>query len=542
MAIRDSVVVDPLKTLFGGGATAGLTDGQLLERFATRRGEDAELAFTALVTRHGPMVWGVCRGLLRNPHDAEDAFQAAFFVLARKAGSLRQPELVGPWLYGVALRTARQVKAGNERRRRREAEAAMSGAKVAADAGGRELTPSVREEIETLHEEIDRLPERYRTAIVLCDLQGLTHEEAARRLGRPVGTVSARISRARDRLKGRLSRRGVALPGGVLATAVATGQASAMPAALAGSTTKIAMSVSMGLTAGTVPASVAALSQGVIKTMFLTKIKTVMVTLILAGAAAGSVAVVAQQGSAPRVDAAAEQPSEAAPQKSPTTVTDKAEPREAELIVRSAANLRKIARGIHAYLDTNKRFPPPAIYSANGKPLLSWRVAILPFIGEKALYDQFKLDEPWDGPHNQGLLKLRPKVYAPVVNRSQPTESTYYQGFTGKRAFFEGKNGIALVEGRNPFPEIPDGTVSTLMVVEAGATVPWTKPEDLQYAPDQPFPKLGGQFKEGFVALTADGSTRFINRSIDPKILHAIITRNGEEVINNAAIGETIAP
>ncbi|WP_406695574.1 sigma-70 family RNA polymerase sigma factor [Singulisphaera sp. Ch08] len=536
-------MADPLKTLFGGGAVAGLTDGQLLERFATRRGKDAELAFTALVTRHGPMVLNVCRGLLRNSHDAEDAFQAAFLVLARKAGSLRQPELVGPWLHGVAHRTARQVKSGNERRRRREAEAAMSGTRVTGDAGGRELMPSVREEIETLHEEIDRLPERYRTAIVLCDLQGLTHEEAARRLGRPVGTVSARISRARDRLRGRLSRRGVALPGALLATTMATGQASAMPATLADSTIKIAMTVSMGLTAGTVPASIQALSEGVIKTMLLTQIKTVMATLIVAGAAAGSMAVVAQQDSTPRVDAPATRKSaEAASAKSSETKTDSAEPRETELIVRSAANLRKIASGIHAYLDANKRFPPPAIYSVAGKPLLSWRVAILPFIGEKALYDQFKADEPWDGPHNKTLLEKMPMVYAPVVNRSRPTDLTFYQGFTGKGAFFEGTNGIAMVEGRNPFPEIPDGTVNTLMVVEAGKAVPWTKPEDLLYMPGHPFPKLGGQFKDGFVALTADGFTRFINRAIDPKILNALITRNGEEVISIADLGEGITP
>lgn len=546
MAIRNSVVVDPIQTLFGGGAVTGLTDGQLLERFATRRGEDAEIAFTALVARHGPMVFGVCRSLLRNPHDAEDAFQAAFLVLARKAGALHQPELVGPWLYGVAHRTARQVKAGNERRRRREAEAAMPETKVAIDAGGNVLTPSVREEIEALHEEIERLPERYRTAIVLCDLQGLTHEEAARRLGRPVGTVSARISRARDRLRGRLSRRGVALPGGLLALAGVTGQASAMPAALADSTIKIAMTVSMGLKAGAVPASIAALSQGVARTMFLTKIETVIATLLLAGAAAGSVAVVAQQASPPRnppqVNGPAQKSSEEAPAKTPEPETQKQEPREAELIVRSAANLRKIARGIHAYLDANKRFPPPAIYGADGKPLLSWRVAILPYIGEKALYDQFNLDEPWDGPHNKPLLEKMPKVYTPVMSQSRPTDATYYQGFTGKSAFFESKRGIAMVEARNPFPEIPDGTSNTLMVVEAGNAVPWSKPEDLHYMPGQPIPKLGGQFKNGFVALTADGATHFIDRSLDSQILNAIITRNGGEIINSTNLGEGITP
>jgi RNA polymerase sigma factor (sigma-70 family) len=546
MMTKRSDVVAQIQTLFGGGASAGLTDAQLLERFATRRGEDAEQAFTALVARHGPMVLGVCRGLLRNPHDAEDAFQATFLVLARKAGSLRHPDLVAPWLYGVAHRTSRQLKAGNERWRRREVEAAMSGARPAVGEGGGELKPLVREEIEVLHQEIERLPERYRTAIVLCDLQGLTHEEAARRLGRPVGTVSARVSRARVRLKGRLSRRGVALPTAVVTAAVATRQASAMPATLVDATVKVAMTVSGGLTAGTVPASIAVLSQGVLTSMFLTKLRTMAATLLLAGAAAGSVAVVAQQSSppnaAPRVDRAPEKDSAAPPAQAADPGPGEAAPREAELIVRSAANLRKIAGGMHAYLDANKRFPPQAILSAEGKPLLSWRVAILPFLGEKRLYEQFKLDEPWDGPHNKALLEKQPKVYAPIATPAQPTQSTYYQGFTGKSAFFEGAKGIEMVDEVNPFPEISDGTVSTLMVVEAGTPVPWTKPEDLPYVPGQALPKLGGQFKDGFVALTADGATRFIRRSIDLRTLNSMITRNGGELLNGEDMGEGITP
>ena len=280
--------------------------------------------------------------------------------------------------------------------------------------------------------------------------------------------------------------------------------------------------------------------------MFLTKLKTISATVLLAGAAAGSVAVVAHQGSpprpAPRVDGAEQKTSGASPSQAAESGSDGDSPREAELIVRSAANLRKIAGGIHAYLDANKRFPPPAILSAGGNPLLSWRVAILPFLGEKALYEQFKLDEPWDGPHNKALLEKMPRVYAPVVTPSRPMQSTYYQGFTGKGAFFEGAKGIAKVEGRNPFPEIPDGTVSTLMVVEAGTPVPWTKPEDLHYVPGQPLPKLGGQFKDGFVALTADGFTRLIKRSVDPKIFDAMITRNGGEIINSEEMGEGITP
>ena len=200
MVIMRSAVSGQLQTLFDVGVVAGLTDCQLLERFLARREKEAEPAFAALVTRHGPMVLNVCRSLLRNPHDAEDAFQVTFLVLARNAGSLRCPDRLGPWLYGVAHRTARQVKARDRRRRRREMNAAMFGTRPEVD--GHDFTVEIGEEIEALHEEIQRLPAKYREAIVLCDLQGETHDEVARRLGRPVGTVSSRLSRARERLRG----------------------------------------------------------------------------------------------------------------------------------------------------------------------------------------------------------------------------------------------------------------------------------------------------------------------------------------------------
>jgi len=304
MVIMRSAVLGQLQTLFDVGVVAGLTDGQLLERFLARREGEAEPAFAALVARHGAMVLSVCRGLLGNPHDAEDAFQVTFLVLARNAGSLRCPDRLGPWLYGVAHRTARQVKVRERRRRRREMKVAMSGSRPAVDVGGHDFKLETREEIEALHEEIQRLPARYREAIVLCDLQGETHEEAARRLGRPVGTISARLSRARERLRGRLSRRGLALPAGVLAGSMTSSHASLMPAALVDSTIKVAMTISVGLTAGAVPASIAALSEGVSKSMFLTKLKTISAIVLLAGAAAGGVAVVARQSSPVRTDAA----------------------------------------------------------------------------------------------------------------------------------------------------------------------------------------------------------------------------------------------
>ncbi len=246
-----STVASDLRAIFDGGMVAGLTDVDLLGRFTSGSPEEAEPAFAALVARHGPMVLAACRGMLASPHDAEDAFQATFLTLARKASAIRQPELVGSWLHGVACRTARRLREKDARRRRNEVEASMSRASEKTAA-------SDREAITALHEEIDRLPERYRSAIVLCDLNGLTHREAGRRLGRPTGTISARVARARERLRDRLLGRGSAFPGGVVGAVRLPG----LPAPLANATVRIAMEASSA-PAATIPPAVASLAQEV---------------------------------------------------------------------------------------------------------------------------------------------------------------------------------------------------------------------------------------------------------------------------------------
>jgi RNA polymerase sigma factor (sigma-70 family) len=179
-----------------------LSDGRLLERFV-RTGDGA--AFAAVVRRHGPMVLGVCRRVLGNDQDAEDAFQATFLVLARKAGSLSRPELLGNWLHGVAYRTARHARARTARRLRREREAAMSEARNDPQQA---LAQELRQ---LLDQELAHLPEKYRAPLVLCYLQGKTHHEAARLLGWPPGSMSYRLARGREMLHRRLSRRKLAL-------------------------------------------------------------------------------------------------------------------------------------------------------------------------------------------------------------------------------------------------------------------------------------------------------------------------------------------
>jgi RNA polymerase sigma factor (sigma-70 family) len=239
-----------------------LTDSQLLECFLARRDE---AAFAALVRRHGPMVLGVCRRVLRNHHDAEDAFQATFLVLARKAGALRSRELVGNWLHGVAYRTALRARAMTVRRRAHEQRVRE---RPRPDDGWQELLP-------LLDQELDRLPERYRVAVVLCDLEGMTRREVARQLGVPEGTLSGRLTRARRLLARRLARHGLAVSGGALGAALAADRASAgVTATLAAATARAAVpAAGRALTAGMVPARVVALAEGVVKTMFLSKLK-----------------------------------------------------------------------------------------------------------------------------------------------------------------------------------------------------------------------------------------------------------------------------
>ncbi len=210
-------LVRQIGSLFDGGSVAGLTDCQLIERFNHQRDTTGEAAFAALVTRHGPMVLHVCRQLLGDRHHAEDAFQAVFLVLARKARSIRDPDLLGNWLYGVALRTARKAKAQLARRRKNEEGDAMrrpgSGPSFVVEpmVEPADYPILAREQAEALYSEIDRLPGPFRQTVVLCYLEGLTLDEAARRLRCPAGTVRSRLARACDKLRRGLTRRGVSL-------------------------------------------------------------------------------------------------------------------------------------------------------------------------------------------------------------------------------------------------------------------------------------------------------------------------------------------
>jgi RNA polymerase sigma factor (sigma-70 family) len=259
------------------GPGSDLTDRQLLERFALQHDE---AAFAALVRRHGRMVLGVCRRVLRHEQDAEDAFQAAFLVLARQTGAVRKGEAVGSWLFRVAYRAALKMRAAA--RKRRLVERRAPAVPRAAD-----LTEMPLWELRAiLDEELRRLPEKYRAPAVLCYLEGNTQEEAACRLGWTLRAVKSRLERARQLLRTRLGRRGLALSGGLLGACLAENAlAAALPSTLVNGTARGALcfAAERAAVAGPISKAAVAVAEGVIRTMALTKAKTLATVLLVLG-------------------------------------------------------------------------------------------------------------------------------------------------------------------------------------------------------------------------------------------------------------------
>ena len=271
---RASAIRRDLGRLFEGQSVAGLGEVQLLERFVERRDEPA---FAALVSRHGPMVLGVCRRLLADPHDVEDAFQATFLVLVRRASSLRSSDRLGPWLFGVARKVAARMRSDRTRRRGFESSRAVA---IAQPSGVDDLRGELGR---ALIEEIDRLPASLRHPIVLCCVEGLTYDEAATQLGSTGPTIRGRLSRDRERLRARLTRRGFAPTLGGLGGLLTTGAARAVvPSRL------LLLTISQASKAGVVPAAIEALVEGVIRTMIVTKSKFLAAALVACGVASSS--------------------------------------------------------------------------------------------------------------------------------------------------------------------------------------------------------------------------------------------------------------
>jgi RNA polymerase sigma factor (sigma-70 family) len=270
-----------IATLWSIGRVGEADDSDLLARFLLERDEGAELAFRTLVERHGGMVLNVCRQVLRDGDDAQDAAQAVFLILARKAGSIRKQGSVAPWLHGVARRVA--VKARCRAAVRGRCEAAVQAVAARPETVSPPPEPSV--DYEAVHAEVARLPERYRTPVVLCYLEGLTYEEAARRVGCPVGTIRVRLSRARDQLRARLERRGlgpaIAVPlfAGLLLADNAC-PAAALSAEWVDAMVRSALASNAGCAAGTASAPALDLSRKVIRSMMLAQLRTGLLCVV----------------------------------------------------------------------------------------------------------------------------------------------------------------------------------------------------------------------------------------------------------------------
>jgi RNA polymerase sigma factor (sigma-70 family) len=301
---RAGTILRHIRELILTQATRNLSDGQLLQHFVTAQ---EEAAFSALMQRHSTLVWGVCRRYLPREHDAEDAFQATFLVLARKAGSIRKGESVGSWLFGVAHRVAMKAKLAASKRRIRESH---SPGRVSEEP----VTGAALHELQArLDTEVDRLPAKYKAPFVLCCLEGKSRAEAAAELGWKLGTVATGVARARNLLRRRLARRGVRLSAGLAALTLTTSAARAgCPAWLASATLKAALLVAAGKSAaGVVSAQAAVLARTSLQTLFTTRLKIATVLLLLVGLGAGAVAHFALAAKQPGVkQAEAEKPSD----------------------------------------------------------------------------------------------------------------------------------------------------------------------------------------------------------------------------------------
>jgi RNA polymerase sigma factor (sigma-70 family) len=293
---HERLAAPDLERIFQGETVAGLSEWQLLTRYLEHRDE---LAFAALVARHGPMVMGTCRRMLSRGADAEDAFQATFLVLVRRARSLGPRDAIGPWLHGVAARVSMRARSQAARRTR-----------VEPDAGELTAVPDWRtstdgEVAAILDQEVSRLPDKYRSPVVLCYLEGLTHEDAARQLNWPVGSVKGRLARARDLLRSRLLRRGIAPAAAILGSSIGREASAAFNREVFEQTVSHCMSVTLGhATVDAVSVSIGSLVKGALSAMIIEKVKWAGFAALATGLALAGAVVMARQAG-PEMDRAA---------------------------------------------------------------------------------------------------------------------------------------------------------------------------------------------------------------------------------------------
>jgi RNA polymerase sigma factor (sigma-70 family) len=506
-----SAIRDYLRAV--GGSPSGVADSDLLDRFAATRDE---AAFELLVWRHAALVQKVCRAVLRDHHAAEDASQATFLALARKAHTFSGRGSVVGWLYRVARRVS--VKLARERARRPTTAIELDCVLPAQPESG--LAP---DEAAFVCAEIDRLPERYRIVVLLCFFEGLTQAEAAQRTAVPIGTIAGRLARAKDLLARRLRRSGVGLPAIILAVpagSFVTGTAQGAATFARGS------SVVPGI-----QSSVVQLAEGALKTMTVSIWKSTAAAVALMCVVSAGVLGLAPMP-ANLVPVAGTEPPKAAP--APPAAALAAEPPDGKRIADakqralSLNHLKQIVLAMHNYESVNEVFPGD-LTDKDGRPLLSWRVAILPYLDQVELFKKFKLDEPWDSKDNKKLLSKMPDVFR-VGFEAKDATKTYYQGFAGPGTLFEPGKRVKITD-------ITDGTSNTIAVAEAGPPVAWTQPSDIPYGPKRPLAGMGGPFTNVLMAATADGAAHTFRRTIDETNLRRLIERDDGEVVNYEGLG-----
>jgi RNA polymerase sigma factor (sigma-70 family) len=642
--IEGAMIWRQIRTLALAQCPSQRDDAELLHTFITERDEDA---FASLVERHGAMVLAVCRGVLHDLHDAEDVFQAAFLVLARKAHTIRKHDSLASWLHGVSYRLALKAKARIKRQAQLDDAAIETPASSVDDLTFRELRA-------ILHEELNRLPEKYRAPLLLCYWEGKTRDEAAEQLGVTSGAFKKCLERARGILGSRLVGRGL-IPSAAIFTAAFfdSSARAAASGALIKSTAHAAVAFASGHGAPGVSVTAVALAQGAIRIMTITKwASTTAAAMLLVAIGAGltwggysamqqssgggafqlvavpndqqpkggekaggkqtdaerilgtwvfvdgfsngnkmpaefiaaarmvfakdggmSMKILSEEkgGSFKIVEPGkidlnafekkdakgiykfdgndklslcftevneAKRPTEFSGDKdsgqvlmvlrrakpgeeNPKNVPGVEKLREAAARSQSANNIKQIGLAFHNYHDSFGMIPQE-IFSKDGKKaLLSWRIAILPFIEQEALYKEFKLEESWDSDHNKKLIAKMPRIYASVMGKADPGK-THYQVFTGFNTPFEGKKLKML--------DITDGTSNTILVVEAKNAIEWTRPGDLKMPKEkEKLPELGGMFSNGFNVAMFDGSVRFLPFTVESAVFRKMVSPRADD-------------
>jgi RNA polymerase sigma factor (sigma-70 family) len=497
----------------------GPADEELLARFVKSRDETA---FELLVWRHAALVQHVCRGVLGDHHAAEDAAQAVFLILARKAHTFDGRGSAVGWLYRIARRVS--IRLAKERARGPNTSHRLDQLPVA-----QQVSVASTDELEALCVEVDRLPERYRVPVLLCFFEGLTHREAARRTGWVIGTVAGRLARAKGILARRLSRKGIGLATLVLA----------LPAGnFVGGTARAAVAFAnrCAIVPG-IDSNVTHLAEGVLKTMTASKIKLFVVSslgcLAIATGWAWTVTASPQPQDPPATALAAQSPAAAQQPVKPKQPAPKERIATRKDQIENINALKQIMLAMHNYHEATNELPHD-ITDKDGKPLLSWRVAILPYIEQQGLYMMFKRDEPWDSEHNKKLIAKMPDLYRLGFQGKEETK-TFIQVFAGPGTPFEPGQKIRLAD-------ITDGTSNTLGPVAAGSSVEWTKPADIAYDPKKPLPKLEVPFKNLFSAAFLDGHVLSFKPDMDAKVLKMLIERGDGEIVPDLGEYEVKVP